>query len=61
MWFWSGLCFGRKNLLVSIQLIGISDSNSYWLGDDAPCMTFGLRGVIHASVKVSSLTPMGSH
>lgn len=29
-------------------------SNSYWLGTRQPCMTFGLRGVIHATVKVSS-------
>jgi di- and tripeptidase len=28
-------------------------SNSYWIGDDIPCMTFGLRGVIHATVEVS--------
>ena len=29
-------------------------SNSYWLDDHIPCLTFGMRGVIHASVTVSS-------
>lgn len=32
-------------------------SNSYWLGEDVPCLTFGLRGVIHARVKVESSNP----
>ncbi|GAA5904558.1 hypothetical protein JCM6882_004907 [Rhodosporidiobolus microsporus] len=32
-------------------------SNSYWLGEDVPCLTFGLRGVIHATVKVTSDQP----
>ena len=27
---------------------------SYWLGARQPCLTFGLRGVIHATVKVRS-------
>ena len=30
-------------------------SNSYWLGARQPCLTFGLRGVIHATVKVRPL------
>jgi di- and tripeptidase len=29
-------------------------SNSYWLDDQVPCLTYGLRGVIHASVEISS-------
>lgn len=29
-------------------------SNSYWIGEDTPCLTFGLRGVIHATLKVGS-------
>ena len=29
-------------------------SNSYWLGEDVPCITYGLRGVIHATVSISN-------
>ncbi|BGP03427.1 hypothetical protein JCM10021v2_007160 [Rhodotorula toruloides] len=45
----------RKNrgLIGNVDVILVS--NSYWLGEDVPCLTFGLRGVIHASVKVSPL------
>ncbi|RUS31146.1 hypothetical protein BC938DRAFT_478387 [Jimgerdemannia flammicorona] len=32
-------------------------SNSYWLGEDVPCLTYGLRGVIHASIEISSSRP----
>jgi di- and tripeptidase len=32
-------------------------SNSYWLDDKVPCVTYGLRGVIHASVDISSERP----
>ena len=32
-------------------------ANSYWLNDDFPCLTYGLRGVIHASVDVDSEHP----
>ena len=32
-------------------------SNSYWLDDQVPCLTYGLRGVIHASVEISSTRP----
>ncbi|BGP11341.1 hypothetical protein JCM10049v2_007246 [Rhodotorula toruloides] len=43
----------RKNrdLIGDVDVILVS--NSYWLGEDVPCLTFGLRGVIHASVKAS--------
>lgn len=27
-------------------------SNSYWLGEETPCLTIGLRGVVRATVKV---------
>ncbi|KAK0539644.1 hypothetical protein OC835_001043 [Tilletia horrida] len=27
-------------------------SNSYWLGEDTPCITMGLRGVIHATIEM---------
>ncbi|KIY01575.1 uncharacterized protein Z520_03127 [Fonsecaea multimorphosa CBS 102226] len=32
-------------------------SNSYWLDDHIPCLTFGMRGVIHACVSVTSNRP----
>lgn len=44
--------------LVIQDIIGDIDvvlvSNSYWIGEDWPCLTFGLRGVIHATLKVQS-------
>lgn len=43
------------------ELIGPIDwimlSNSYWLGDNTPCLNYGLRGVIHASITVESNKP----
>ncbi|GBL50503.1 hypothetical_protein [Candidozyma auris] len=32
-------------------------SNSYWLGDDVPCLNYGLRGVLNASLSVTSDKP----
>jgi di- and tripeptidase len=32
-------------------------SNSYWLDDHIPCLTYGMRGVIHASLTVASGKP----
>lgn len=32
-------------------------ANSYWLDDRVPCLTYGLRGVIHATVSVESDYP----
>ncbi|KAK0821214.1 hypothetical protein LTR02_001729 [Friedmanniomyces endolithicus] len=32
-------------------------ANSYWLDDQIPCLTYGLRGVIHASVQIESTHP----
>ncbi|KAI1494859.1 WD repeat domain-containing protein [Biscogniauxia mediterranea] len=32
-------------------------ANSYWLNDDTPCLTYGLRGVMHATVCVESKNP----
>lgn len=32
-------------------------SNSYWLDDHVPCLTFGMRGVVHANVEITSDKP----
>ncbi|KAK6840254.1 WD domain-containing protein [Apiospora arundinis] len=32
-------------------------ANSYWLNDLTPCLTYGLRGVLHATVCVESKNP----
>lgn len=32
-------------------------SNSYWIGEETPCITYGLRGVVHATIDVSSTRP----
>lgn len=32
-------------------------ANSYWLDDETPCLTYGLRGVMHATVCVESNNP----
>ncbi|PHH93333.1 hypothetical protein CDD83_7118 [Cordyceps sp. RAO-2017] len=40
------------------ELIGPVDyillANSYWLDDEVPCLTYGLRGVLHATVCVDA-------
>lgn len=50
-----------KAVQANKQLIGNVDwillANSYWLDDYVPCLTYGLRGVIHATVKVESKHP----
>ncbi|KAL8822950.1 MAG: hypothetical protein Q9191_006325 [Dirinaria sp. TL-2023a] len=43
------------------ELIGGVDwiilANSYWLDDYFPCLTYGLRGVVHATVRIESKRP----
>ncbi|KAM5356828.1 hypothetical protein ACJ41O_003474 [Fusarium nematophilum] len=43
------------------ELIGDVDyillANSYWLDDEVPCLTYGLRGVLHTTVCVDSPRP----
>ena len=43
------------------ELIGHIDyillANSYWLDDEVPCLTYGLRGVLHATISVSAPRP----
>lgn len=43
------------------ELIGDVDyillANSYWLDDEVPCLTYGLRGVLHTTICVDSPRP----
>ncbi|KAI4182641.1 MAG: hypothetical protein L6R41_005845 [Letrouitia leprolyta] len=45
----------KKSLIGDIDWILLA--NSYWLDDDYPCLTYGLRGVVHATVQVTSERP----
>ncbi|KAI0623739.1 beta-Ala-His dipeptidase [Pyrenophora tritici-repentis] len=45
----------RKDLIGDVDWILLA--NSYWLDDHVPCLTYGLRGVIHATVQVESKHP----
>lgn len=45
----------HRDLIGPINWIMLS--NSYWLGDEIPCLNYGLRGVIHASITVESYRP----
>lgn len=45
----------HKDLIGDIDYILLA--NSYWIDDEVPCLTYGLRGVLHATVKVDSNHP----
>jgi len=45
----------NRNLIGEVDWILLS--NSYWLDDHIPCLTYGMRGVIHASIAISSGLP----
>ena len=47
----------RRNKTMIGDIDWILLANSYWLDDDFPCLTYGLRGVIHATVRVKSRHP----
>jgi len=47
----------RQNKHIIGEVDWILLANSYWLNDDIPCLTYGLRGVIHASIEVASERP----
>lgn len=51
----------QKVLTENKETIGeidwILSSNSYWLDDETPCLNYGLRGVINASISVTSDKP----
>ena len=42
----------NKKLIGNIDWILLA--NSYWLTDDMPCLTYGLRGVIHATINIEN-------
>ncbi|KAI0173490.1 glutathione degradosome [Hypoxylon sp. FL1284] len=54
----SGSCGFKETVRKHKDAIGRIDyillANSYWLNDDTPCLTYGLRGVMHATVCVES-------
>ena len=45
----------NKALIGDVDYILLA--NSYWLDDEVPCLTYGLRGVLHATVCVDSSLP----
>ena len=47
----------RRNKHIIGDIDWILLANSYWLDDDIPCLTYGLRGVVHARVEVQSKHP----
>ena len=47
----------KENKGIIGQIDYILLANSYWLDDDVPCLTYGLRGVIHATITVESDQP----
>lgn len=51
----------RDTIRANKALVGHVDwilvANSYWLTDDIPCLTYGLRGLIRATVEITSDQP----
>lgn len=45
----------NKHLIGDIDWILLA--NSYWLDDRFPCLTYGLRGVVHATIQIDSNRP----
>ncbi|ROV92116.1 hypothetical protein VSDG_07561 [Cytospora chrysosperma] len=45
----------NKDLIGKVDYILLA--NSYWLDNETPCLTYGLRGVLHATVCVDSVYP----
>lgn len=50
-----------RTIAANKELIGPIDfvlvANSYWLDDHIPCLTYGMRGVIHATITIRSDLP----
>lgn len=45
----------HKNLIGDIDAILVS--NSTWIAEDRPCITYGLRGVVHCALEITSNLP----
>ncbi|KAJ7202821.1 hypothetical protein GGX14DRAFT_523684 [Mycena pura] len=45
----------HKDLIGHIDAILVS--NSTWIAEDTPCITYGLRGVVHCSIEISNDRP----
>ncbi|KAF9462984.1 hypothetical protein BDZ94DRAFT_1259816 [Collybia nuda] len=45
----------HKDLIGEIDAILVS--NSTWIGEDRPCITYGLRGVVHCTLEISNNRP----
>ncbi|KAJ7043858.1 hypothetical protein C8F04DRAFT_1070669 [Mycena alexandri] len=45
----------HKDLIGDIDAILVS--NSTWIAEDTPCITYGLRGVVHCALEISSDLP----
>lgn len=45
----------NKTLIGDVDWILVA--NSYWLTDDIPCLTYGLRGLIRATIEITSDQP----
>ena len=45
----------HKHIIGEVDWILLA--NSYWLNDSFPCLTYGLRGVIHATIRIESDRP----
>ncbi|KAF9013391.1 hypothetical protein BDQ17DRAFT_1386947 [Cyathus striatus] len=45
----------HKDLIGDIDAILVS--NSTWIAEDRPCITYGLRGVVHCAIEISSGLP----
>ncbi|KAK4244325.1 hypothetical protein C7999DRAFT_17411 [Corynascus novoguineensis] len=45
----------HKHLIGHVDYVLLA--NSYWLDDEVPCLTYGLRGVLHATVCIDSKYP----
>lgn len=49
---------GNQHWLEGTQLVVIS--NTQWVGENMPCLTYGMRGMIALSIEVSSLCSLSS-